>query len=192
VTEPHTQPAAETPSGGSAPRPDHDGEAPAAAAERGLWQLRRVDVILAALFGLLAVATLVESVKVGPGWEARGPQPGFLPFVVSAVIIAGSAVVIVQALRSSDRSVMFTSRRELIEVLKVGVPIWLAIWSVYALGFYLMVAAYSALFIIFYGRFRWYLVVPLAFVAMLGLHYALENLFRLFLPKSMFYPGLPM
>jgi hypothetical protein len=51
----------------------------------------------------------------------------------------------------------------------------------------MMVAAYSAGFIIWYGRYRWYVVIPLAILFAYALFQILENFFRIFMPKSMFY-----
>jgi hypothetical protein len=62
-----------------------------------------------------------------------------------------------------------------------------AVFLVETVGFYMMVTAYSAGFIIWYGRYRWYLVIPLAILFAYGLFQVLENFFRIFMPKSMFY-----
>jgi putative tricarboxylic transport membrane protein len=155
--------------------------------KRGVFEIRKVDVVIAAGLGLIATVTAIESVRLGAGWGASGPQPGFVPAIMSGVILVGAVLTIIQALKARDLNPLFESRAELVEALKVGVPIGAAVLSVYWLGFYLMVAAYGAAFTWWYGRFRWYLVVPVAIAAMLLLHWALEDVFRLFLPKSVLY-----
>jgi hypothetical protein len=46
---------------------------------------------------------------------------------------------------------------------------------------------YTTGFIIWYGRYRWYAVIPGVLLFAYGLFRILENFFRVFMPKSMFY-----
>lgn len=159
----------------------------AAMARSGAIDVRKAEVGVAALLALVAVAAVKGSLDVGAGWSAGGPQAGFLPFIVSVAIVGGAIAVAARAVMSEDQGTVFEQKEEVSEALRVGVPILAAVLSVYVLGFYLMVAIYSAAFIIWYGHRRWYVAVPGAVVFTTILYWALEIMFRTFLPKSMFY-----
>jgi hypothetical protein len=158
-----------------------------AAVRGGTIDVRKADIAVAALLALIAVAAVVGSLQVGAGWGAGGPQPGFLPFIVSVAIVAGAIAVAARAVLSGDQDTVFEQKEEIWEALRVGMPILVAVMSVYFLGFYLMVAVYSAAFVIWYGRHRWYVAIPGAVVLTAILYWALEIMFKAFLPKSIFY-----
>ncbi|MGH2817338.1 MAG: hypothetical protein ACRDJS_02615, partial [Actinomycetota bacterium] len=82
---------------------------------------------------------------------------------------------------------IFEQKEEIIELVRVGLPMLVAVVLVETVGFYMMVAAYSAGFMIWYGRYRWYKVIPPVILFAYGLFRALEEFFRIFMPKSMFY-----
>lgn len=158
-----------------------------AVAGGGAVDVRKAELVAAGFLALIAVIAVVESVGIGAGWGASGPQPGFLPFLMGTAIAVGAIAVAVRAILAGDQGTVFEQKEEIWEVLRVGVPILLAVVSIYVLGFYLMVALYSAAFIVWYGHYRWYVVVPAAVALTAVLYWALEFMFRAFLPKSIFY-----
>ena len=60
---------------------------------------RTVEVAVGAFLGLLAIVGMYGSVKVGIGWGVEGPQAGFFPFYVSAIVLISCAVNISITLR---------------------------------------------------------------------------------------------
>ncbi len=145
-----------------------------------------VGVVLMALAGVLAR----ESVVLGAGWGPTGPQPGFFPFLCSLVMGVGSAVTIVRALRGGPNRPLYESSEEALGVLKVGIPIALAVASLQYLGFYVMTALYMGLFAAWYGRYRWYIVLPVSVLLPAVIYLVFEHGFRISLPKSILYGTL--
>jgi putative tricarboxylic transport membrane protein len=144
---------------------------------------------LAVGIALLIVAGLVirETLRLGAGWGPSGPQAGFFPFWSAVVMAVGTVVAMVQALRTPNTRPLFDTPAEAREVVRVGVPLAVAMISVEWLGYYLMTALYMGFFGIWYGRYRWYLVLPVAVLLPTALYFGFERGFRIALPKSIWY-----
>jgi hypothetical protein len=138
---------------------------------------------------VLTILLVRESIVLGAGWSAIGPDPGFFPLVMSMIIGISAVFVIATALRRRGEasSPFFERREEVVELLKVGLPLAAAIAAVQWLGFYIVVALYIGLFGLWYGRFRWYLILPGAVLLAVGLFLVLESGFRILMPKSVLY-----
>jgi putative tricarboxylic transport membrane protein len=148
---------------------------------------RQTEIGTGAVFGLFGLILLVESVRLGAGWGDAGPQPGFFPFVLSLIIVVSSIAAAWQGWQIRDPKSLFDMPEEVGEVLKVGLPVAVAIILMKWAGFYIACAAYFSFFAWWYGRHRWYLVVPGGIALSIGLYFAFEIGFRVFLPKSKLY-----
>jgi hypothetical protein len=153
----------------------------------GLVDAEKAEFAVALLFGIVGGIAVYQSIDLGPGWSQGGPQPGFLPFTLGIIMGAASVFILLQARSGATGGTIFQQKEEIIELVRVGLPMLAAVVMVETIGFYMMVTAYSAGFIIWYGRYRWYLVIPLVILFAYGLFQILENFFRIFMPKSMFY-----
>jgi putative tricarboxylic transport membrane protein len=134
---------------------------------------------------LILVAALVirECLRLGAGWGASGPQPGFFPLWC----VVGVIVVIVQTLRGPVGRPLFDEPEDARQVLKVGLPMVAAIASLPVLGFYVMTALYMGFFAAWYGRYRWYVVLAVSIILPLVLFFTFERGFRIAMPKSALY-----
>jgi hypothetical protein len=153
----------------------------------GLIDVKKAEFAVALFLGIIGLTAVYQSIDLGPGWGESGPQPGFLPFSLGMIMAVASVVIVLQAVSKADGGTIFEQKEEIIELVRVGLPMAVAGVLVETVGFYMMVVAYSAGFIIWYGRHRWYKVIPLAILFAFVLFQALENFFRIFMPKSMFY-----
>jgi putative tricarboxylic transport membrane protein len=152
----------------------------------GLVDVKKAEFAVALVIGVVGLIAALKGVELGPGWGEGGPEPGFLPFSLGVIIMIASVLILIQASRATGGTI-FDQKEEIVELVRVGLPILLAGLFVETIGFYLMVAVYSAGFIIWYGRYRWYAVIPAVLLFAYGLFQILENFFRVFMPKSMFY-----
>lgn len=148
---------------------------------------RKAQIAVGAGFLALSAVLALESARLGPGWGDAGPEAGFYPMLLSLVLLFGAAGTVWEGVRARDVRPLFAGREEVVELARVGLPLLAATVSIPLLGFYLMTALYVGLFSWWYGRFRWYLVIPggIALAALLFL--AFEIGFRVFLPKSLLY-----
>lgn len=153
----------------------------------GLVDVKKAEFAVALFLGIVGLTAVYQSIDLGPGWGEGGPQPGFLPFSLGIIMVVASVVTVLQAVSKADGGTIFEQKEEIIELLRVGLPMVVAGVLVETVGFYVMVVAYSAGFIIWYGRYRWYMVIPPVILFAYGLYRVLEEFFRIFMPKSMFY-----
>ena len=153
--------------------------------------IKRAEVGLGIAWLILAIPLIIESIRLGPGWERSGPQPGLFILITTILVIFGALGVLWQALRSGQSSPFFEERQEVIDLAKVGLPLALAIVVVFHLGFYIVTVLYTGIFSMWYGRVRWYIGFPLGLLLAAGAYFGLERSFKLLLLKSVWYPTIP-
>src|SRR3712207_9460114 len=74
----------------------HDADA---APPRGIRTVA-VEAATSLLLASLAVAAMWDSRRLGAGWGAEGPQSGYFPFWIGAVLLLASLCNLVQAFRA--------------------------------------------------------------------------------------------
>ena len=153
----------------------------------GVVDVKKAEFAAALIIGLVGLVATYKSVELGPGWGDSGPEPGFLPFSLGVIIMIASVVILIQARSRATAGTIFERKEEIVEVVRVGLPILVVGMFMETIGFYLMVVVYGAGFIIWYGRYRWYAAIPAVLLFMYGLYRILEGFFRVFMPRSMFY-----
>jgi len=142
-----------------------------------------VVIVLIALGGLV----LYDAIRLGPGWGETGPQPGFFPFVLTFFLVIGALGVLVLALKNPDRRPFFEVSQEVADLLKVGIPVVIAVAAIRWLGLYLTSGLYLALFMAWYGKFRWYQALAGGLVFPLALWATLREGFNISMPMSVLY-----
>lgn len=148
---------------------------------------RQLEVVVGLAFLGLALVLIRESLLLGAGWGSTGPQPGLFPLISAVVMGLCGLGVCAQALNHGPDSPPFADPPELREVVRVAAPMVLAVVLVPYLGFYIVTALYIGLFAAWYGRMRWYLVLPLGILIAVIAFYAFEQGFKILLPKSGLY-----
>lgn len=136
---------------------------------------------------LFSALIMMQGVKLGSGWGDSGPDPGFFPFYLTLIMMLGAVGALIQALRSKSTQLFFEDRREIIDLLRVGIPAALAIVCVPVLGLYITTALYVGLFGFWYGRFTWYWSIVAGVVVPLVLFVTLRLGFKIMMPRSIWY-----
>lgn len=142
---------------------------------------------MGAAFVGVALVLIRESLLLGAGWGNAGPQPGLFPLISALVMGSSGLLVCAQAAKDGPAGSPFAGKSELVEVIKVAVPMMVAVLLLPYLGFYVVMALYMGLFATWYGRMRWYLVFLLAIAVAVIAFYAFEQGFKVLLPKSLLY-----
>jgi hypothetical protein len=143
-----------------------------------------IEVAVAGFIALLAIIGMYGSVKVGIGWAAEGPQAGFFPFYVSAIVLIASGVNIGTALRDSADTRVFAKWHELTKVFSVVVPTAIYAALVPYLGIYVSSALLIAVFMRWFGKYRWPLSIAIAIGMPLVVFFMFEIWFLVPLPKG--------
>jgi putative tricarboxylic transport membrane protein len=150
-------------------------------------KIATIEVAVAIILIALGVVLFNEALRLGPGWGAQGPQPGFFPFALTSVMVIGTIGVLIVAFKKPNREPFFEANQEVIDLLKVGIPVAVAVFAIRWLGLYLTSSLYMGFFMFWYGRFRWYSALAGAILLPLVMWLVLRQGFNISMPMSMFY-----
>ena len=149
--------------------------------------MNAVEVAVALLLAAAGAFLLLEAVELGAGWSPHGPDAGFFPFVLTALVMIGAALVLYSAYRNPDQRPFFEVKQEVVDLLKVGLPIFGAIFLLQWLGIYITAGLYLAFFMAYYEKFRWYSCILGGVLLPLIMWYLITIMFNISMPMSMFY-----
>ncbi len=151
--------------------------------------------------GTAAAIVLIAAVAMFDSRAAWSPVEGtakgdvgasWYPFWAATVMGVASVLVAYRMLVTPQPAQgIFAGRSSIVAVLNLVIPMFLYAFSFRWLGFYLATAAYMGFFAAYLGRYRWFFSVLIALVAPLAIYLMFEVGFKLLLPKSLFYPGIP-
>jgi hypothetical protein len=145
---------------------------------------RVVEIAVAAAIGLLAIIGMYGSVKVGIGWGAEGPQAGFFPFYVSAIVLLSSGINLGNAVRDAADTRLFAKWGELAKVFSVIVPVAIYAGLIPYIGIYVSSALLIAVFMRWFGKYRWLMVIAVAVIVPTLTFFMFEVWFLVPLPKG--------
>jgi hypothetical protein len=111
-------------------------------------------MVVAALVFLLGAVVVYDSVRLGWGWASDGPESGYFPFYIGAIICICAFMTMLHAIAgkfSGPR--VFVTWEALKRVLQVLVPAAVFVTAIQIVGIYLAGAAYIAFFMVWLGRY---------------------------------------
>lgn len=152
---------------------------------------RKVELGVAAAFGILGLIVIAGSLQVGIGWGAEGPKSGFFPFYVGLAIVVSSALNFRHALKS-ERDRLFAYFSQLAQVAAVVGPTAVYVIAIPFAGMYLPSIVLIAGFMKLLGRYRWPASIAVSVGVMAATYVIFEKWFKVPLPKGPveFYFGL--
>ncbi len=128
---------------------------------------------------------MVDNYKLGAGWAEDGPQSGYFPFRVGAIICIASVIVIVQTLFGKDRSTKtFVTWVRLKLVLKVLLPTIAYVLAIQLIGIYVASALFIGAFMRVMDKSSWPKVVAISVGVSVALFWMFELQFMVPLPKG--------
>ena len=151
--------------------------------------MRVADAMTAALLMLLSAIVIYDALRLGFGWGSEGPQSGFFPFWLAALLALVSSVLFLQALRNRSEE-PFVTRDRFVPVLQVLAPLAGFVvltdppgpWS--GLGLYVASGLYLGFYMRWVGRHDWRTVVALATVVPVISFIIFETWFLVPMPKG--------
>jgi len=156
---------------------------PATEAQAPGLSRRHVEYGVAAVLLALAVLVVWDNQRIGAGWSDTGPQAGYFPLRVGAVLGICAIAVFVQALRSRSQE-QFASWLQLKRVAQVLLPLTAYIAVIAPLGIYAASVLFITGFMVFAGRYPWWKAVALSGFTSVLLFYVFEIQFKVPLPKG--------
>lgn len=157
--------------------------------DRAVGSVRTWEAIVAAGFLIFGAVVVWDSRRLGAEWGSDGPQAGYFPFYIGAIICIASVVNLLTALGAGAAGRKpFVYWEQLRMVLTVMVPctVYVALIDnpLYSLGIYEASAIYIAAFMRFLGKYGWAKVAGVSLGTMLVFFVMFEIWFQVPLPKG--------
>ena len=145
----------------------------------------------AVAIAILVVGMLVvyDSVRLGARWTDDGPQAGYFPFYIGAIlcICAAANLILVNVSRRPEAPV-FVTHTALRRVLRVLGPAVVYVLAIQLFGLYVASAVYIAFFMVWLGGYRLALAAPIGIGLMAAFFLMFEVWFKVPLYKGMWDP----
>ena len=145
---------------------------------------RWVEAGVALCMALFGVIVILGSLEVGIGWGAEGPKAGFFPFYLGVLIIGASSANLARALIEVDPDALFADWSQLGQVISVVIPTTVYVLIIPWIGVYLASTLLIALFMKWFGRYRWSLTLTIAIGVSVITYLMFEKWFLVPLPKG--------
>jgi putative tricarboxylic transport membrane protein len=146
---------------------------------------RTMELIVAGLFIAASILVMYDNWRIGARWAEDGPQAGYFPFYIGAIMFIASAVTFtMNFLAPSGTSSNFVDRNQLKQVLSVLIPTMLFVALIGLLGIYVASAIFITFFMWWLGKYPLYKIAPIAIFVPLFLFTMFEIWFLVPLPKG--------
>lgn len=151
--------------------------------------MRGAEIVVALFLLALGGLVIYDSLRLGKDWGAEGPQAGYFPFYIGALICIASVVTLAQALLKGSRDgKVFVEWDPLRQVMKVFLPACVFVLGIQLIGIYAASAAYIAVFMVWLGRYNWIKGVLLGIAVSVTTFMMFEIWFKVPLFKGAFNP----
>jgi len=146
---------------------------------------RVVEIAVAIFMFAIGVVIMIDNYQLGAGWAKDGPQSGYFPFRIGAIICLASVGVLLQVLLSRKRrNAVFVTHRQLRPVLFVLVPTLVYVAAIQFAGIYVASAIFIAAFMRIMDKYSWLKTLAVSVGLNAILFWLFEVQFLVPLPKG--------
>jgi hypothetical protein len=144
-----------------------------------------MDVVVAAILMGVGALVMAGSYELGAGWSPTGPESGYFPFYIGALILLSSTATLVSTLltKNPDRTTFVESER-FRRVLQVVIPSFIFAFAIDYIGIYVAGGLFIACFMWWLGKYPLPKVVMVSVLVPLILFAVFEVWFLVPLPKG--------
>jgi hypothetical protein len=134
---------------------------------------------------IVGVVMMIDNYVLGAGWSRVGPESGYFPFRIGAIICVASFVVLLRTLYGKTRSTKtFVTWTRLMLVLKVLVPTIGYVLAIQLIGIYVASALFIGAFMRVMDKSGWLKTLAISIGVNLTLFWMFEIQFMVPLPKG--------
>jgi hypothetical protein len=145
---------------------------------------RSVEAGVAVVIAAVGLICVLGSLKVGIGWGDEGPRAGFFPFYIGLIIIVSSVANLYALFTSGKEYGLFASWGQILKVLSVVIPTAIYVSVLPFIGIYLASALLIGTFMMWLGKYRWTIAIPVAVLVPVLTFVFFERWFLVPLPKG--------
>lgn len=155
------------------------------AAHQGGLSHSSVDAIASVVIFVIGVVMMMDNYRIGAGWAPDGPESGYFPFRIGAILCIASVVVLLRALFGKARKrEIFVSWNKFRLVLLVLLPTSLFVLAIQFLGLYVASAIFIAAFMRVMDKYSWLKTFVVSVAVNVTLFWMFEIQFMVPLPKG--------
>jgi putative tricarboxylic transport membrane protein len=152
---------------------------------RGGLSHSAVDALTALAIFLIGVVMMVDNYRIGAGWAPDGPESGYFPFRIGAILCIASIVVFLRSLFSHERKrEVFVSWKRFRLVLMVLLPTAVFVLAIQFIGIYIASAIFIAAFMRVMDKYSWLKTVLVGVGVSVTMFWMFEIWFMVPLPKG--------
>jgi hypothetical protein len=153
--------------------------------EKAAFHVRTAEIVMAGLFFAIGAIVIFDSMRLGMGWKEDGPQAGYFPFYIGAIICISALVNVVAALVAARKAnPAFVEIGQLKLVLSVLVPTVVYVGAIGWIGIYVASALFVALFMRWLGKYAWWMAAAVSVGNSVVFFLIFEVWFLIPLPKG--------
>ena len=150
---------------------------------RPAFGVKSAEIALALFLVAFGALVIYDSVRLGAKWLDDGPQPGYFPFYIGALIVVAAVVNFVSAVRiGKDKA--FVGIDQLKLVLAVLIPTAIYVAAIGWIGLYVASALFVAFFMRWLGKYPWWNIAAVAIGNSVVFFLIFEVWFKIPLPKG--------
>ena len=150
---------------------------------RPAFGVRSAEIALALFLLAFGAIVIYDSVRLGAKWLDDGPQPGYFPFYIGALIVVAAAVNLFSAVRvHADKTFVEVGQLKL--VLAVLIPTAIYVAAIGWIGLYVASALFVAFFMRWLGKYEWWKIAAVAIGNSVVFFLIFEVWFKIPLPKG--------
>jgi len=159
------------------------GQDKAAGRARVASRRKSAEAVVAALFLLAGGLVVYDSVRLGAKWADDGPQAGYFPFYIGAILCVSALVNFVSAVRAGENEA-FVETEQLKLVMAVLVPSAIYVSLVGWLGIYAASILFIGFFMRWLGKYEWWKLAAVSVGNSVFFFLVFEIWFKIPLPKG--------
>ena len=140
---------------------------------------------MAAAFFALGALVMYDSARLGYGWREDGPQAGYFPFYIGAILCVSAVVNLASALvAAQQKNGAFVEVGQLKLVLSVLTPTAVYVALIGWIGIYVASAVFVAFFMRWLGKYVWWKAAAVSIGNSVFFFVIFEVWFKIPLPKG--------
>lgn len=146
---------------------------------------RTMEIAVAIFILLCGAIVIFDSARLGAKWGEDGPQAGYFPFYIGAILCIASVINLLAALAAARREKSdFVELSKLKLVFSVLIPTAVYAALIGPLGLYLASTLFIAFFMRWLGKYPWWLVAAVSMGNSVVFFIVFEVWFKIPLPKG--------